>query len=200
MRFLYRWLNLVVLALTALPAAAATVMVFGDSLSAGYGLSPGQGWVALMQTELGTKHRIVNASLSGETTAGGLTRLPDALKKHKPDVVVIELGANDGLRGLPIDAMQDNLAKMVGLARHAGAKPVLVGMALPPNYGPQYTAKFRGSYAALARREKLPFVPLLFAGFATDRARFQGDGIHPNAGAQPVMRDTVLKTLRPLLR
>lgn len=174
-------------------------MVFGDSLSAAYGLAPEQGWVALMQTELGTKHRVVNASQSGETTAGGLSRLPRALATHKPDVVVIELGANDGLRGLPIGAMQDNLAKMIALSRRAGARPVLVGMALPPNYGPQYTAKFQASFKTLAERERVPLVPFLFDGFAADRTRFQNDGIHPNAAAQARMRDNVLRVLRPLL-
>ena len=177
--------------LLMLPASAATVLVFGDSLSAGYGLSPGQGWVSLLAKEMGAKHRIVNASVSGETTAGGLARLPDALARHRPDIVVLELGANDGLRGLPLAQMRGNLSKMIALAKQSKARVVLVGMALPPNYGPQYGAEFRKAYADLAKRERLPFVPLLVAGFEADLSKFQPDGLHPIAAAQPQMMRTV---------
>ncbi|WP_293763821.1 arylesterase [uncultured Aquitalea sp.] len=195
MRFVSLKVLLCLLALSALPVQAATILVMGDSLSAGYGLSPGQGWVSLLSHELGAKHRVVNASVSGETTDGGLSRLPDALSRHKPDIVVLELGANDGLRGLPLANMQANLQKMVDLSRKAGAKVTLVGMALPSNYGPRYTSEFRAAYDTIAQRNKLPYVPLLVAGFATDLSKFQADGLHPVASVQPTMMRTVLAKL-----
>ena len=184
----------------AAPLHAATVLVFGDSLSAGYGLPPGQGYVALLQKTLAPLHAVVNASVSGETSDGGLTRLPEALKQHHPDIVILELGANDGLRGLPLGNMQNNLNSMLELIRQAKAKPLLVGMALPPNYGTQYTTKFHAVYDGLAQQHKLAYVPFLLAGFAAERKNFQPDGLHPNAQMQPVMRDTILKVLKPLLR
>lgn len=175
----------------ALPASAATILVMGDSLSAGYGLAPGQGWVSLLQQDLEPKHRIINASISGETSDGGLARLPDALRRHKPDIVVLELGANDGLRGLPLAGMERNLQQMITLSRQASARVVLVGMALPSNYGPQYTAEFRAVYDRLAKRNQLSYVPLLLAGFATDISKFQPDGLHPVASVQATMMRTV---------
>lgn len=184
--------------LAAAPSWAATIMVFGDSLSAGYGLRPGEGWVDLLRQSL-PAHQVVNASQSGETTAGGVSRLPAALAQHKPDIVILELGGNDGLRGLPLDAMQANLDKMVAMSAQAKARVLLIGMALPPNYGSQYGQAFQSVYSDLARRRKLPWAPLLVEGFATDRQRFQADGIHPNASAQPLMRDTVHAVLQRLL-
>lgn len=184
----------------ALPLQAATILVFGDSLSAGYGLPQKRGYVTLLQYELGSKHKVVNASLSGETTNGGLTRLPAALKQHQPQIVVLELGANDGLRGLPLSTMRDNLAQMIELARQQGAKPVLVGVPLPPNYGQQYTAKFRGVYDELAQRYHLPYAPSLLDGFEKDRSAFQADGLHPAAGVQQLMSNAVLKVVAPLLK
>lgn len=178
-------------ALLALPASAATILVMGDSLSAGYGLAPGQGWVSLLQQDLEPRHRIINASISGETSDGGLTRLPEALRRHKPDIVILELGANDGLRGLPLSRLQDNLQQMVNLSRRAAARVVLVGMALPSNYGPRYTAEFRAVYDSIAKRNQLPYVPLLVAGFATDISKFQPDGLHPVASVQATMMHTV---------
>ncbi|BBF86775.1 arylesterase precursor [Aquitalea magnusonii] len=175
----------------ALPASAATILVMGDSLSAGYGLAPGQGWVSLLQQDLEPKHRIINASISGETSDGGLARLPDALRRHKPDIVVLELGANDGLRGLPLAGMERNLQQMITLSRQASARVVLVGMALPSNYGPQYTAEFRAVYDRLAKRNQLSYVPLLLVGFATDISKFQPDGLHPVASVQATMMRTV---------
>lgn len=175
----------------ALPAGAATILVMGDSLSAGYGLQPGQGWVSLLQQDLEPKHRIINASISGETSDGGLARLPDALRRHKPDIVVLELGANDGLRGLPLAGMERNLQQMITLSRKASARVVLVGMALPSNYGPQYTAEFRAVYDRIAKRNQLAYVPLLLAGFATDISKFQPDGLHPVASIQATMMRTV---------
>jgi len=186
-----RLVHIPLLALLALPASAATILVMGDSLSAAYGLAPEQGWVSLLQKDLEPKHRIINASISGETSDGGLSRLPDALRRNKPDIVVLELGANDGLRGLPLPRLQANLQQMVQLSRQAGARVVLVGMALPSNYGPQYTAAFRAVYDTIAQRNQLPYVPLLVAGFATDISKFQPDGLHPVASVQSIMMHTV---------
>jgi acyl-CoA thioesterase-1 len=182
-----------------MPTGAATVMVFGDSLSAGYGLAPGQGYVTLLQKVLAPQNNVVNASLSGETSDGGLNRLPAALRQHQPNIVVLELGANDGLRGLPLSTMQSNLARMIELTRVAHATPVLVGMELPPNYGPQYTVKFHAVYDQLAKQYHVRYVPFLLSGFALERSNFQPDGLHPIAGVQPIIRDTVLKALKPLL-
>lgn len=196
---LYRCFLLVALLLAPHMAHAARIVVFGDSLSAAYGLRPEQGWVRLLQQQLGSTHQVVNSSLSGETTAGGLARLPAVLRQQRPEVLILELGGNDGLRGLPLPAMQDNLSAMVQLAQRAGARVLLVGMALPPNYGPDYGAKFRQVYDKVARRHKVPLVPLLVAGFEQDLALFQGDGIHPVAQAQPRMVRNVLPALTPLI-
>ncbi len=179
------------------------MLVLGDSLSAGYGLEPGQGWVTLLEKRLGKlgyEYRVVNASISGETTAGGLERAPRALQLHKPQVVVVELGANDGLRGLPITQARDNLAKIVALTGAAGAKALLVGMQLPPNYGPRYTTEFRRMYADLAKERKLALVPFLLEPVALDMTMMQADGLHPNARAQPALLDTVWPQLMPLLK
>lgn len=185
--------------LLSAPGWAATIMVFGDSLSTGYGLRPGEGWVDLLRQAL-PAHQVVNASQSGETTAGGLSRLPAALARHKPDIVILELGGNDGLRGLPPDDMRANLEQMVAMSAQSKARVLLVGMALPPNYGQAYGRAFQMVYSDLAKQRKLPFVPLLVEGFATDRTRFQADGIHPNASAQGQMRDSVLKVLRGMVK
>ena len=185
--------------LLSAPGWAATIMVFGDSLSAGYGLRPGEGWVDLLRQAL-PAHQVVNASQSGETTAGGLSRLPAALARHKPDIVILELGGNDGLRGLPPDDMRANLEQMVAMSAQSKARVLLVGMALPPNYGQAYGRAFQMVYSDLAKQRKLPFEPLLVEGFATDRTRFQADGIHPNASAQEQMRDSVLKVLRGMVK
>ena len=196
---LYRCFLLGVLLLAPHMAHAARIVVFGDSLSAAYGLRPEQGWVRLLQQQLGGAHQVINSSLSGETTAGGLARLPAVLRQQRPEVLILELGGNDGLRGLPLLAMQDNLSAMVRLAQRAGARVLLVGMALPPNYGPDYGAKFRQVYDKVARQHKVPLVPLLVAGFEQDLALFQGDGIHPVAQAQPRMVRNVLPALTPLI-
>ena len=196
---LYRCFLLVALLLAPHMAHAARIVVFGDSLSAAYGLRPEQGWVRLLQQQLGSTHQVINSSLSGETTAGGLARLPAVLRQQRPDVLILELGGNDGLRGLPLPAMEDNLSAMVRLAQRAGARVLLVGMALPPNYGPDYGAKFRQVYDKVARRHKVALVPLLVAGFEQDLALFQGDGIHPVAEAQPRMVRNVLPALTPLI-
>ena len=187
-----------------LPAyAARTMLVFGDSLSSAYGLSADQGWVHLLGERAirsGLDWRIVNASVSGETTAGGLRRLPEDLKRHKPDIVVIALGANDALRGLTIAGIRGNLEKMIRLARQARAEPVIVGLMIPPNYGIDYAAEFRGLYPALATRHRAALVPFLLDGIADKPDLFQPDQLHPSAAAQPMILDTVWKTLEPLLR
>lgn len=190
------------LAPPALAAGPRVILVMGDSLSAAYGLDPAQGWVALLQQRLkaqGYDYTVVNASISGETTSGGLTRLPDALKQHPPAVVVLELGANDGLRGEPIQVMHDDLAKMVTASRAAGAKVLLVGMLLPPNYGGPYTQAFAASFKDLAKQYRLPLVPFLLSGVAEHREIMQADGLHPLASGEPKVLDNVWTYLKPLL-
>lgn len=188
----------------AVPAAAArTVLVFGDSLSAAYGLAASEGWVHLLgerASRAGLDWRVVNASISGETSAGGVRRLPEDLKRHKPDMVVIALGANDALRGQPIAGIRANLEQMIRLARQARAEPVLVGIMIPPNYGIDYAAEFRRLYPALAARDHVPLVPFLLEGIADRPDLFQGDQMHPTAAAQARILDNVWKTVEPLLR
>lgn len=183
---------------------AATILVFGDSLSAGFGLrTQDEAWASLLQKRLDTsgyRYTVVNASVSGETSAGGRTRLPAALAQHKPAIVILELGANDGLRGLPLKPMQDNLGEMARMARKSGAKVVVVGMRLPPNYGPDYTEKFRASFAEVAKAEGAAFVPFLLEGFAQTNEYFQADGLHPTAKAQPRVLDNIWPALKPLLK
>jgi len=189
----------------SVPAAAprpAAILVMGDSLSAAYGIDPAQGWVTLLQARLkaqGYDYTVVNASVSGETTSGGLTRLPDALKSTAPVIVILELGANDGLRGLPIQVMHDNLARMITLSRAEGSKVLLAGVLLPPNYGETYIKAFAATYTDLARQYKLPLVPFLLAGVAERRDLLQADGLHPLATAEPKVLDNVWPYLKPLL-
>ncbi len=183
-------------------AAPATLVLLGDSLSAAYGIDPARGWAALLQGRLaqnGLNYNVVNASISGDTTAGGLSRLPALLETHKPKVVIIALGANDGLRGLPLAAMRKNITDMVGEAKAAGAKVLLVGMRLPPNYGPRYTAGFTGVYSDVAQTEGIALVPFLLEGLATDLNMSQRDTLHPTAAAQPRMLENVWPALLPLL-
>ncbi len=190
-------------ALASTSSFAATILVYGDSLSSGYGLPQEQGWVSLLEKRLHaekTNYKVANASISGETTIGGVNRIEAALKAHRPAIVILELGANDGLRGGNLDAMRANLEKMVDASRKAGARVLLVGMRIPPNYGTAYTEKFHRTFGDIAKNRKLPLVPFLFEGFAEKREYFQADGIHPAAEAQPVMLDTVWKELRPLLQ
>jgi acyl-CoA thioesterase-1 len=192
------------LCLAAAPALGAnTVMVFGDSLSAAYNLSSDQGWVHLIGDRIAKANlpwRVVNASISGETTAGGLRRLAGDLKRHNPSIVVIALGANDALRGQPVAGMRSNLEKMIRLARQAKAEPVLVGLMIPPNYGIDYAAQFRDMYADLAAREKIALVPFLLEGIADKPEFFQRDQLHPTAEAQPRIAENVWPTLAPLLK
>lgn len=190
----------------ALPGSAAlaaqTVLIFGDSLSAGYGLGPGQSWPALLAQRLQADQSpwtIANASVSGETTAGGRSRLPSALERFKPAVAVIALGANDGLRGLPPPQMRDNLSVMIRAAKARGTKVLLAGIRLPPNYGADYTARFIETYRQVAAAEKVPLLPFLLEPIAQDMAAFQSDGLHPTASAQPKILDHVWQALQPLL-
>jgi len=175
-----------------------TVLVFGDSLSAGYGIRIQQAWPTLLQQKLGQDWRVVNASMSGETTAGGLTRLPAALKQHQPELLLLELGANDGLRGLPVETARQNLITMIELGRKAGARVGLIAVRMPPNFGPAYTTKFDAMFGDLARQYKLPPPPFLFEGIADKPELFQGDQLHPVATAQPRLLDNVWPLVQAL--
>ncbi len=191
------------LALPACAGAAGTILVFGDSLSAAYGIAQDRGWVALLQARLKERHMnysVANASISGETTAGGLSRIGKALEQHRPKVVILALGANDGLRGLPLDAMKKNLAQIIRAAQGSKARVLLVGMKMPPNYGPDYTQQFERSYTELANEFKLALVPFLLEGLAERRELYQPDNLHPVAAAQPMVLETVWKQLAPLLK
>jgi acyl-CoA thioesterase-1 len=184
-------------------SASKTVLVLGDSLSAEYGLARGTGWVALLEQRLQQKKinaTVVNASISGETTSGGKTRLPDLLNKHHPDVVIVELGGNDALRGLALNASENNFRDMVEMSKAAKAKVLLVGMQIPPNYGRDYTEKFSAIYPKLAKETKTELVPFLLAGVADKPELFQPDRIHLVAQAHPVILDNVWPHLQVLLR
>jgi len=204
---LFNKLRLALTALLLLVSAAnaysapKTLLVVGDSLSAEYGLARGTGWVALLEQKLKSQKmdaNIVNASISGETTSGGRTRLPALLSKHKPDVVVIELGANDGLRGLPVPAAEANLRAMVDASRKAGAQVLLVGMRMPPNYGRDYSDKFFAMYGALSKNAKVPLVPFMLEGVADNT--FQADRLHPLAQAHPIILANIWPHLLPILK
>ena len=178
------------------------IVIVGDSISAGYGLAPGQVWVSQLEAKLKAEnypHRVVNASISGDTMAGGQARLPALLKEHKPAIVVIELGGNDALRGQPLASTRANLDAMVAAAHAAGAKVLVVGIRLPPNYGPRYVREFDALFAEVATARKAALVPYLFEGFGEDLALFQPDRIHPTAAAQPKMLATVWPALKTLL-
>jgi acyl-CoA thioesterase-1 len=188
----------------ATPARAQrTILVIGDSLSAAHGLREDQGWVALLDARLAKDKpgwHVRNASLSGETSAGGASRIVSELVRARPAVVVIELGANDGLRGLPLAQTRVNLARMIGAAHGAGARVLLVGMKLPPNFGQAYVREFEANYGDLAKRFDVALLPFLLQPVAADRANFQADNLHPVAAAQPRLRDHVWTALEPLLR
>jgi acyl-CoA thioesterase I len=195
--------GLLLIALGTAAASGRTILVFGDSLSAAYGLAPEQGWVALLAQRLrsqGYGYQVVNASESGETSGGGLERLPRALELHRPGLVILELGANDGLRALPVNEMRGNLEQMVRLAREAGARVLLVGIRLPPNYGPRYSEEFERVFPAVANQYHLPLVPFLLQNVALDPALMQADGMHPNARGEGPVLDTVWPHLEPLLK
>jgi len=184
-------------------AAASDILIVGDSLSAAYGMPVEQGWVALLQQRLARECpacRVINASISGDTTATARARLPQAIDRHQPDLIILELGGNDGLRGLSLQAMQQNLAAMIEIATAGGGRVLLVGVQLPPNYGPQYTEKFHAIYRQLADEYTVALVPSIVDGVGTRSELMQPDGIHPNAQAQPLIADRVWTQLQPLLR
>ncbi|MBE0612955.1 MAG: arylesterase [Burkholderiales bacterium] len=189
-----------------LPLAAradGTILIYGDSLSAAYGLSQDAGWPALLQARLkreGMDYTVTNASISGETTSGGAARIAEVLKTHKPRVIVVELGANDGLRGLPPGQMRANLAKIITRSLRARARVLLVGMRMPPNYGPSYTREFAQVYISLASEYKTALAPFLFEGMEQRRELFQADNLHPTAAAQPILMENIWKALVPLLK
>ncbi|PTR08430.1 acyl-CoA thioesterase-1 [Nitrosospira sp. Nsp5] len=192
---------------TAVPGAAATpagttIMVFGDSLSAGYGLPQEAGWVSLLKKRLQTQSQIhlINNSISGETAMGGRNRIEQALKIHRPDIVILELGGNDGLRGASIDSIRDNLEAIIEACQRNNATVLLAGMQLPPNYGIAYTQKFQDIYTQLTKRHRLKLVPFLLDGFGDKREFFQADGIHPNGHAQQKIMENVWKVLRTMLK
>jgi len=183
--------------------ATPTILVFGDSLSAAYGIPRESGWAALLAQRLQTTHpdyQVVNASVSGETTAGGLTRLPTLLQTHKPQLTILALGANDGLRGLPLLQTARNLENMITLAQKQGSKVLLVGMQLPPNYGAAYTSKFQNLFREVAKKKKVRLLPFLLDGIATQANLFQADGLHPTAQAQPALLNNVWRELAPMLK
>jgi acyl-CoA thioesterase-1 len=184
-------------------AGEPVILVLGDSLSAGYGLPRESGWVRLLEQRLGEHaypHKVINASVSGDTTAGGLTRLPRLLKQHAPDVLVIELGANDGLRGIAFEEIDANLTRLTRLGVDSGARVLIVGTRLPPNYGAAYTDRFQALFETVAKREQVPWVPQLLEGVAEDWGLMQADGLHPTAEAQPRILDNVWPGLEPLLQ
>ncbi|WP_411971194.1 arylesterase [Halomonas kalidii] len=197
----FAWLALL-LALACAPALAAerpVLLVMGDSLSAAYGIERHEGWVSLLAERLDGKAQVVNASISGETSSGGANRLPELLGQHSPDIVLLELGGNDGLRGLPPGQFEANLTDMIEASREAGAEVLLLGIDIPPNYGQAYRDAFTGVFLRLAEAYELALVPFLLEDVALEDGLMQGDGIHPTADAQPIILDTVWPELEPLL-
>lgn len=195
---LCRFSVIVLLSAFAQFAPASTVLVFGDSLSAGYGLRVEDGWVHLLQQQL-KSHEFINASISGETSGNGLARLPALLQEHKPDVLVLELGANDGLRGFPVPVLRNNLQAMIDLGKQFHCRILLLGVRIPPNYGPRYTQSFADLFQQMADKNSIAVVPFFLQSIADDVNNFQADHLHPNAAAQKAIAETVLPALNPLL-
>ncbi|MEE8339916.1 MAG: arylesterase [Xanthomonadales bacterium] len=190
------------LPLGALAGDSPVIVILGDSISAAYNMETGQSWPSLLQERLdnnGYTHRVFNSSISGDTTQGGLSRLPRLLERHHPAVVIIELGGNDGLRGVPIDVTRANLAAMIESSQGAGATVLLAEMRIPPNYGMTYTEQFNGNYALLKEKYNVLLIPFLLEHVALEPGLMQADGIHPNADAQPILLDTVWTILEPEL-
>lgn len=182
--------------------ASDTILVYGDSISAAYGMEAGEGWVALLEQRIDEHelpYTVVNASVSGETTGGGRIRLPKALEIHEPEIIILELGGNDGLRGYPIDRIRENIDAMTTMALEADARVLLIGMVLPPNYGKRYIDAFTGIFPTVADKHDIPFLPFLLDGIATSESLVQRDGIHPKPEAQPLIVDQVWKMLKPML-
>lgn len=204
-RLFHRSLLLCLLVLAPLSAAdePPTLLVLGDSLSAAYGIDESEGWVQLMAEKLeaeGYPHRVINASVSGETSEGGLNRLPKLLERHQPEWVLLELGGNDGLRGYPLGQLEENLTRAIERIRASGAGVILLGMQIPPNYGSRYAGEFADLFPTLAEELGLPFVVFMLEGIATNDQYMQGDGIHPNAKAQPLILDNVWPRLKAELK
>jgi len=203
-QLLITWVTFILIALVAITAQAAqNIVIFGDSLSAAYGIQPNKGWVALLESKLkqqNSEYKVINASISGETTSGGLTRFDQMLKTHQPEIVVIELGANDGLRGLSLNEMQSNLNSMITKAKAKNATVMLLGIKIPPNYGIQYAQKFSAIYATLAQKYDLNLVPFFLDGVAGNRKLIQDDGLHPNAVAQAKLLENIWPKLEELLK
>lgn len=204
---LFSWLPSISLVLMSLVSfnsnATQTILVFGDSLSAAYGIDKSHGWVNLLQKELVEKHydyKVINASISGETTAGGLSRIQQQLEQHQPNIVILALGANDGLRGLEIKQIKSNLEKIIKKGQNAKAKILLLGIKIPPNYGFTYTRQFEQIYVDLAKVHKLSFRPFFLEGISGEPSLNQEDGIHPNAQAQPLIVDNIWSALSTLLK
>lgn len=186
----------------ATPSALPVILVFGDSLAAAYGIPADRGWVSLLDQRIHREksgYRVINASISGETTSGGRYRIEQVLAEHRPALVILELGANDGLRGLPLDAAASNLNAIITACRNRKARVLLIGMQLPPNYGNAYGTKFQAIYHQVAQRHKIPLLPFLLEGFADNPELFQADGLHPTTAAQPLIMERVWKLLQPML-
>ena len=196
-------IGLMFIALQTAVASDHTILVFGDSLSAAHGLRPEQGWVALLNARLkaqGYEYQVINASVSGETTTGGVARLPRELRLTRPAILILELGANDALQGLPLQLARQGLGEMIRAAETAGARVLLVGLLIPPNYGPRYTRQFADIYPDLARQFHTALVPFLLKGVALDPHLMQRDGLHPNARGEPLVLDNVWPYLEPMLK
>ena len=177
----------------------ATLLILGDSLSASYGIAEQRGWISLLSGELAPQHRIVNASISGDTSGGGLARLPRLLEEYSPDFVLIELGANDGLRGAPLGLIEKNITQMIELCRRRGTQPLLFGMRIPANYGRRYSDGFANLYLAIAKRAEIPLMAFEFADITATEGMIQRDGLHPTAAAQPMIKNRVKRFLKPIL-
>jgi acyl-CoA thioesterase-1 len=177
----------------------STLLVLGDSLSAGYGINQGKGWVELLRHDWNNRHQLINGSISGDTTGGGLNRLPLLLEKFSPDYVLLELGGNDGLRGQPLSLMKNNLLAMIKLCRDAGAEPILFGMRLPPNYGRRYSDAFAAVYPQLSAQEKVVLIPFQLEELTVTEGMIQQDGLHPTAKAQPIIKQVIKDYLQPLM-
>lgn len=199
---LYKTLMAGLLMMAAMASTAETLIVVGDSISAGYGINPQNGWVSLLSEKLKTEesnYQAINASVSGNTTGDGLSRLPKLLETYSPEIVVIELGGNDGLRGYPLKLMEANLTSMIQQSKEAKAQVLLLGIEIPPNYGPRYTDEFRNVYQRVAENENVPLVPFILENIATQSELMQNDGIHPTEEAQPLLLDNILPALKSVM-